>query len=140
MAHTVLTLQHYKQQARKIVAVTAWDYLLAQILDRAGVDLILVGDSLGMVALGYETTLPVTLEEMIHHAKAVRRAVKDAFLVCDLPFLSYQVNPESALENAGQILKATGVQAVKLEGGYPQLVLTVQRLVQAGIPVMGHLG
>ncbi|APB34166.1 3-methyl-2-oxobutanoate hydroxymethyltransferase [Gloeomargarita lithophora Alchichica-D10] len=140
MAHTVLTLQQYKQQAHKIVAVTAWDYLLAQILDQAGVDLILVGDSLGMVALGYETTLPVTLTEMIHHAKAVRRGVKHAFLVCDLPFLSYQVNPELALHNAGQILKETGVQAVKLEGGYPTLLPTVQRLVQAGIPVMGHVG
>ncbi|MCS7031861.1 MAG: 3-methyl-2-oxobutanoate hydroxymethyltransferase [Gloeomargarita sp. SKYG116] len=140
MARTVHTLQQYKQQGRKIVAVTAWDYLLAQILDQAGVDVILVGDSLGMVALGYETTVPVTLPEMIHHAKAVRRGVKDAFLVCDLPFLSYQVSPEAALYHAGQVLKQTGVQGVKLEGGYPQMVTTVQRLVTAGIPVMGHLG
>ncbi len=140
MAHTVLTLHHYKQQARKIVAVTAWDYLLAQLLDQAGVDLILVGDSLGMVALGYDTTLPVTLREMIHHAKAVRRGVKAAFLVADLPFLSYQVNPELAVQNAGRLLKETGVQAVKLEGGYPAILPTVERLVQAGIPVMGHLG
>lgn len=93
MVRTVLTLQTYKQQHRKIVAVTAWDYLLAEILDQAGVDMILVGDSLGMVALGYETTLPVTLEEMIHHAKAVRRGVKSAFLVVDLPFLSYHISP-----------------------------------------------
>ncbi len=140
MARTVLTLQHYKQQGRKIVAVTAWDYLLAQILDQAGVDMILVGDSLGMVALGYETTLPVTLDEMIHHAKAVRRGVKAAFLVSDLPFLSYQISPEQALHHAGQMLKQTGVQAVKLEGGDPLMVTTVGRLVQAGIPVMGHLG
>ncbi|MCS6782605.1 MAG: 3-methyl-2-oxobutanoate hydroxymethyltransferase [Gloeomargarita sp. SKYBB_i_bin120] len=140
MARTVHTLQQYKRQGRKIVAVTAWDYLLAQILDQAGVDVILVGDSLGMVALGYETTVPVTLAEMIHHAKAVRRGVREAFLVCDLPFLSYQVSPELALYHAGHVLKQTGVQAVKLEGGYPQMVTTVQRLVTAGIPVMGHLG
>lgn len=140
MARTVHTLQQYKHQGRKIVAVTAWDYLLAQILDQAGVDVILVGDSLGMVALGYDTTLPVTLGEMIHHAKAVRRGVKEAFLVCDLPFLSYQVSPALAVYHAGQLLKQTGVQAVKLEGGDPQMVMTVRRLVRAGIPVMGHLG
>ncbi|WAS03997.1 3-methyl-2-oxobutanoate hydroxymethyltransferase [Gloeomargaritales cyanobacterium VI4D9] len=140
MVRTVLTLQAYKQQHRKIVAVTAWDYLLAEILDQAGVDMILVGDSLGMVALGYETTLPVTLAEMIHHAKAVRRGVKSAFLVVDLPFLSYHISPEQALQSAGQMLKEAGVQAVKLEGGNPALVTTVGRLVQAGIPVMGHLG
>ncbi|WP_448379764.1 3-methyl-2-oxobutanoate hydroxymethyltransferase [Gloeomargarita sp.] len=140
MGRTVRTLQQYKQQGRKIVGVTAWDYLLAEILDQAGVDVILVGDSLGMVALGYETTLPVTLAEMIHHAKAVRRGVKEALLVCDLPFLSYHISAAQALQNAGRILKATGVQAVKLEGGSPQVVQTVTRLVQAGIPVMGHLG
>jgi 3-methyl-2-oxobutanoate hydroxymethyltransferase len=140
MVRTVLTLQTYKQQHRKIVAVTAWDYLLAEILDQAGVDMILVGDSLGMVALGYETTLPVTLAEMIHHAKAVRRGVTSAFLVVDLPFLSYHISPEQALQNAGRMLKEAGVQAVKLEGGNPALVTTVGRLVQAGIPVMGHLG
>ena len=140
MVRTVLTLQAYKQQHRKIVAVTAWDYLLAEILDQAGVDVILVGDSLGMVALGYETTLPVTLEEMLHHAKAVRRGVKQAFLVGDLPFLSYHISPEQALQSAGRMLKEAGVQAVKLEGGDPALVPTVGRLVQAGIPVMGHLG
>jgi 3-methyl-2-oxobutanoate hydroxymethyltransferase len=140
MGRTIRTLQQYKQQGRKIVGVTAWDYLLAELLDQAGVDVILVGDSLGMVALGYETTLPVTLAEMIHHAKAVRRAVKEALLVCDLPFLSYHVSTAQALHNAGHVLKTTGVQAVKLEGGSPHIVQTVTRLVQAGIPVMGHLG
>lgn len=138
-----VTLQHFaqwKQQGRPITALTAWDYAIASILDQAGVDLILVGDSLAMVALGYETTLPVTLEEMLHHAKAVRRGVKNAWIVMDLPFMSYQESPQQALRSAGRALKETGVQAVKLEGGYPEMADTVARLVQAGIPVMGHVG
>ena len=140
MAVTPRQLVEWKQQHRAIVALTAWDYLLAGVLDQSGVDLILVGDSLAMVALGYETTLPVTLDEMLHHAKAVRRAVEQALLVFDLPFLSYQESPQQALHSAGRALKEAGMQAVKLEGGYPAIVDTIAHLVEAGIPVMGHVG
>lgn len=140
MAVTTQQLIRYKKEKRPIVALTAWDYLLAQLLDQSGVDLILVGDSLAMVALGHKTTLPITLEEIMHHAKAVRRAVNQALLVVDLPFLSYQESPQQALHSAGRILKETGAQAVKLEGGYPALAETVAKLVQVGIPVLGHVG
>ncbi|MCL1468366.1 3-methyl-2-oxobutanoate hydroxymethyltransferase [Argonema galeatum] len=140
MAVTTQQLIQWKQQGRPIVALTAWDYAIAQVLDAAGVDVILVGDSLAMVALGYETTLPVTLDEMIHHAKAVRRAVKQALVVCDLPFLSYQESLQQAMHSAGRVLKESGAQAVKLEGGYPVMAQTVSHLVQAGIPVLGHVG
>jgi 3-methyl-2-oxobutanoate hydroxymethyltransferase len=140
MAITIQQLFQFKQQGRPIVALTAWDYAIAQLLDAAGVDLILVGDSLAMVTLGYPTTLPVTLEEMLHHAKAVRRGVKQALVVCDLPFLSYQESPQQAMHSAGLALKETGAQAVKLEGGYPAIAETVARLTAAGIPVMGHVG
>jgi 3-methyl-2-oxobutanoate hydroxymethyltransferase len=137
---TTHQLTQWKQQGRSIVALTAWDFAIAQILDQAGVDIILVGDSLAMVALGHSTTLPVTLDEMLHHAKAVRRGVQRALLVCDLPFLSYQESPQQAIHSAGRALKETGVQAVKLEGGHPAAVETTAQLVQAGIPVMGHVG
>lgn len=130
----------WKQQGRPIAALTAWDYVSAQLLDQAGIDLILVGDSLAMVALGYETTLPVTLDEMLHHAKAVRRGVQQALVVFDLPFLSYQESSQQALHSAGRALKEAGMQAVKLEGGYPAIAETVKVLVQAGIPVLGHVG
>jgi 3-methyl-2-oxobutanoate hydroxymethyltransferase len=140
MAVTTQQLIRYKKEGRSIVVLTAWDYLLAQAIDQAGVDVILVGDSLAMVALGYETTLPLTLDEILHHAKAVRRGVKQALLVVDLPFLSYQESPVQALRSAGRVLKETGAQAVKLEGGNPVMADTVARLVQAGIPVMGHVG
>lgn len=140
MAVTTQQLIRWKQQGRQIVALTAYDYAIAQLLDSAGVDLILVGDSLAMVALGYETTIPVTLEEMLHHAKAVRRAVKEALLAVDLPFLSYQESPQQAMHSAGRVLKETGAQAVKLEGGYPAIAETVFKLTSAGIPVLGHLG
>jgi len=133
-------LKQWKQQGRPLVVLTAWDYAIAQLLDAAGVDIILVGDSLGMVTLGYETTLPVTLDEMLHHAKAVRRGVKQAFVVCDLPFLSYQESLQQAMHSAGRVLKETGAQAVKLEGGHPAIAQTVAHLTAAGIPVMGHLG
>lgn len=139
MAVTPQQLIKWKQQGRPIVALTAWDYVFAQLLDNAGVDLVLVGDSLATI-LGYENTLPVTLEEMLHHAKAVRRGVKNALLVVDLPFLTYQESPQQALHSAGRVLKETGAQAVKLEGGYPAMTETVAYLVQAGIPVMGHVG
>ena len=136
---TLQQLQAWKQQ-RPLVALTAWDWAIARILDRAGVDLILVGDSLAMVALGHETTLPVTLEQMIHHAAAVRRGVERALVVCDLPFLSYQESPTQAIRAAGRVLKETGVQGVKIEGGYPAATETVARLSEVGIPVMGHVG
>lgn len=140
MPVTTQQLTQWKQQGRAIVALTAWDYAIATVLDAAGVDLILIGDSLAMVALGFNTTLPVTLDEMIHHAKAVRRGVERSLLVCDLPFLSYQESPQQAIHAAGRVLKETGVQAVKVEGGNPTMVATVARLVEIGIPVMGHVG
>ena len=139
MAVTTQQLIQWKQQQRPIVALTAWDYTTGRLLDAAGVDLILVGDTLA-VMLGYETTLPVTLEEMIHHASSVRRGVKRALLVVDLPFLTYQESIGQAMHSAGRVLKETGAQAVKLEGGNPIMLETVARLVQAGIPVLGHIG
>lgn len=138
-----ITPQHliqWKQQHRSIAVLTAWDYAIASILDRAGIDVILVGDSLAMVALGHDTTLPLTLDEVIHHAKAVRRGVKEALLIVDMPFLTYQEGVQQAMHSAGRILKETNAGAVKLEGGYPAIAETVSRLVQAGIPVMGHVG
>lgn len=140
MAVTTQQLIRYKKEGRPIVALTAWDYLIARALDEAGVDLIMVGDSLAMVALGYSTTLPITLDEIIHHAKAVRRGVERALLVVDMPFMSYQESPKQALRSAGRIMKTTGAAAVKVEGGYPDMVETVSRLTQAGIAVMGHVG
>lgn len=139
MPITTQQLTQLKQQGRPIVALTAWDYAIARLLDAAEADLILVGDTLAVV-LGYENTLPVTLEEMIHHAKAVRRGVKRALVVVDLPFLTYQESPQQAMRSAGRVLKETGAQAVKLEGGYPAMAQTVAQLVQAGIPVLGHVG
>ncbi|MEB3229607.1 MAG: 3-methyl-2-oxobutanoate hydroxymethyltransferase [Leptolyngbyaceae bacterium] len=140
MARTIQHIIQKKRQGEPIVALTAADCLLAGILDQAGVDLVLVGDSLGMVMLGHSTTLPVTLDEMVHHAKAVCRGVQQALVVVDMPFLSYQSSMEQAVLSAGRILKETGAQAVKLEGGQPFMVDTIARLVQIGIPVMGHLG
>ncbi len=137
---TVRQLLQFKPNGKQIVALTAWDFAIAEILDKAGVDLILVGDSLAMVALGYENTLPLTLDQIIHHAQAIKRGVKNALIVVDLPFLSYQISAEVAIASAGRILKETGAQAVKLEGGYPAMVGTVARLVEVGIPVMGHIG
>lgn len=140
MSVTIQQLIKWKQQRRSIISLTAWDYSLARVLDQAGVDLILVGDSLAMVALGHESTLPVTLEQMIHHATAVRRGVKRALTVCDLPFLSYQESIAQAIHSAGRVLKETGVNAVKLEGGHPRIVSMVRELTLIGIPVMGHVG
>ena len=140
MSITIQQLIQWKQQGRAIAVLTAYDYAMARILDQAGVDVILVGDSLAMVALGYETTLPLTLAEMLHHAKAVRRGVKNALMVVDLPFLTYQESPQQAMRSAGRVMKEAGAQAVKLEGGYPEMAQTVRYLVQAGIPVMGHVG
>src|SRR4028119_435878 len=140
MSVTTHQLIQWKQQRRLIVALTAYDYAIAQLIDQAGVDIILVGDSLAMTVLGYDTTLPLTLEEMLHHAKAVRRGVQQALVVVDLPFLSYQESPQQAIHSAGRVLKETGAQAVKLEGGYPAMAETVERLVKAGIPVLGYIG
>jgi len=133
-------LRDMKRRGEKIAVLTAYDYLLARLVDGAGVDVVLVGDSLGQVVLGLDTTVPVTLDDMIHHARAVRRGVDRALLVVDLPFLTYQVSREDALRNAGRIMRETGAVAVKLEGGTPEICETVRALVAAGIPVMGHVG
>ena len=140
MAVTIQQLTKWKQIGRSIISLTAWDYSLAKVLDAAGVDLILVGDSLAMVALGYSSTIPVTLDEMIHHAKAVCRGVERALVVCDLPFMSYQLSVNQAVEAAGRVLKETGVGAIKLEGGHPEIIETVAKLTTIGIPAMGHVG
>ncbi|HWV57447.1 MAG TPA: 3-methyl-2-oxobutanoate hydroxymethyltransferase [Longimicrobiales bacterium] len=137
---TVRDLLEMKERDEKIVALTAYDVLFARILDECGVDVILVGDSLGQVIFGYESTLYVTLDDMIHHARAVRRGVQRALMVVDMPFLSYQVSVADALRNAGRILQETGAEAVKLEGGDPAICERITALVRAGIPVMGHLG
>lgn len=131
MPITTRQLIQWKQQGRPISVLTAYDWAIARLLDSAGVDVILVGDSLAMVALGYETTIPLTLEEILHHARAVRRGVKQALLVVDLPFLTYQASPQQALESAGRVMKEAEANAVKLEGGYPALIETVRYLVQA---------
>lgn len=136
---TIQTLLSKKQAGKKITMLTAYDYTFARLIDNAGVDVILVGDSLGMVMLGYKDTLPVTMEEMLHHTSAVSRGVQHALLVADLPFLSYQTSIEEGVRNAGCFLKKGGAQGVKLEGGREVLHL-VQTLVAFGIPVMGHLG
>lgn len=142
MAVSVDRILRWKQTgapAQPIAVLTAWDVMSGQIVDQAGADIVLVGDSLAMVALGYDTTLPLTTEDMLICARAVRRGVKNALLVVDLPFLSYQTSVEDAIRAAGQMLKM-GAQAVKLEGGHDEVVETVRRLVQWGIPVMGHVG
>ncbi len=128
-----------KQSGKKISMLTAYDYTWAKIVDQASIDAILVGDTLGMVVQGHGTTLPVTLDEMIYHGKMVVRAVERAFVIVDLPFLSYQVSPQQAVENAGRILKETGASAVKLEGGVSQ-AKTIAALTTADIPVMAHVG
>src|SRR5690606_9510741 len=122
------------------VVLTAYDALFARLLEEEGVDLLLVGDSLGQVVLGYDSTLPVTLDQMIHHAAAVRRGAPDSFVVVDLPFLSYQVSVDETIRNAGRVIKESGAQAVKLEGGDPRACGMVEALATAGIAVMGHLG
>ncbi|MBX3462491.1 MAG: 3-methyl-2-oxobutanoate hydroxymethyltransferase [Planctomycetes bacterium] len=136
---TTATLRALKAQRRRITALTAYDHLLAGLLDRAGVDVLLVGDSVATVLQGHDTTVSVTMDQMVYHCELVARAARRALVVGDMPFLSYQIGPEDALRNAGRLLKEGRVEAVKLEGGAP-FAATVQRLVHAGIPVMGHLG
>lgn len=140
MAVTVNQFVKWKQSGRPIAVMTAWDYTSAQIVDQAGTDLVLVGDSLAMTSLGYDTTLPLTLDEMMHHAKSVRRGTQTALMVVDLPFLSYQVSLEQAMTSAGRMIKEAGAQAVKLEGGHASILDKIQALIQVGIPVMGHVG
>lgn len=136
---TVSTFLQMKEKKEKITMLTAYDYSMAKCLDAAGVDSILVGDSLGMTMLGYENTLSVTLDDMIHHCKAVCRGTSQAMVVCDMPFMTYHVSPEKTVENAGRIIKETGAQAVKIEGG-EVVSAHIKALINAQIPVMGHLG
>jgi 3-methyl-2-oxobutanoate hydroxymethyltransferase len=136
---TVSTLYEMKHKGEKITMLTAYDYLTSALLDEIGVEVILVGDSLGMVVLGYETTLPVTMEEMLHHTTAVSRAARRSIVVGDMPFMSYQASVTEALHNAGRFLKEANAHAVKLEGG-AEICGLVSKIVQTGIPVMGHLG
>ena len=134
---TINDLRSLKAEGRRFAMLTAYDYPTARILDEAGIPVLLVGDSLANVVLGHATTLPVTMEEMLHHTRAVARGAANALVVGDLPFLSYQASDDEAIRNAGRVLKEGGAHAVKLEGGHPELI---ERMVSAGIPVMGHLG
>ncbi|SEM56128.1 ketopantoate hydroxymethyltransferase [Syntrophus gentianae] len=136
---TIAELQEKKQKKQKITMLTAYDYPTARILDQAGIDTVLVGDSGGMVALGYESTVPVTMEEMLFMSKAVARGIKSAFVIADMPFMSYQASDEKAVENAARFIKEAGCDAVKLEGG-SEFASTVRAIVRAGIPVCAHIG
>jgi 3-methyl-2-oxobutanoate hydroxymethyltransferase len=139
MRVTITEIKHMKQRKEKIPMLTAYDYVTAKIVDQASVPMILVGDSLGMVMLGYESTIPVTMDEMIHHTKAVVRGAKKALVVGDMPFMTYHISLSDALTNATRFIQEAGAQAVKLEGG-EAVAEQVRRLVGCGIPVMGHLG
>ena len=139
MKNTVSTLMQQKQSGDKITMLTAYDYPTAKIIDECGVNAILIGDSLGMVMLGYENTLPVTMEDMIHHTAAVSRAAENAFVVADMPFLSYQISVQEAVANAGRLIKEGGAHAVKLEGG-AEVCEQIRAIVNASIPVVAHLG
>lgn len=137
---TTLRLQEMKQSETKIACLTAYDALIARILDEAGIDVILVGDSLGNVVQGEDTTIPVTLEQVIYHTKAVVQGVNRALVIADMPFMSYQISPEEALRNAGRIMKESGCAAVKLEGCNENIRNAITRMNEIGIPVMGHIG
>lgn len=139
MKNTVTTFQKMKNEGQKITMLTAYDYSTAKLIDSADINSILVGDSLGNVMLGYDSTLPVTMEDMIHHGKAVCRGAKNALVVVDMPFMSYQVSVEQAVTNAGRLMKETNCQAVKLEGG-AAVCPQIKAIVAAGIPVCAHLG
>ena len=139
MKNTVSTLLQQKQSGDKITMLTAYDYTTAKIIDECGINSILVGDSLGMVMLGYENTIPVTMEDMIHHTAAVSRGAENAFIVADMPFMSYQVSVQEAVINAGRLIKEGGANAVKLEGG-AEVCEQIEAIVNASIPVVAHLG
>ncbi|UCH11928.1 MAG: 3-methyl-2-oxobutanoate hydroxymethyltransferase [Candidatus Omnitrophota bacterium] len=136
---TITGLLNKKKENKPITMLTAYDFPLASIIDEAGIDMILVGDSVGMVVLGYENTLPVTMDDMLHHCKAVARGTKYAFLVGDMPFMSYQVSSEEAIRNAGRFVKEGNCDAVKLEGGI-EVIDQIKAIVKAGIPAMSHIG
>jgi 3-methyl-2-oxobutanoate hydroxymethyltransferase len=136
---TVLDLQQKKADSEPIVMVTAYDWTMARITDMAGVDMVLVGDSLGMVMQGHEDTLPVTLDDMVYHTRCVHRALQRAHLVADMPFLSYQISPDQALLSAGRLMKEGRAQSVKLEGG-ERSAPAIEKIVDAGVPVVGHIG
>ena len=139
MKNTVVTFKKSKEEGKKLSMITAYDYTMAKIIDESEINGILVGDSLGMVTLGYDSTLAVTMEDMIHHGKAVVRGVKNTLVVVDMPFMSYHNTLQEAVANAGRIIKETGAHSVKLEGGR-EIVHKVKAIVEAQIPVMGHLG
>lgn len=139
MKNTVLTLQKQKKEGNKITMLTAYDYSTAKLVNDAGIEMILVGDSLGMTMLGYEDTLPVTMEDMIHHTRAVTRATSETFVVADMPFMSYQTSVYDAVYNAGRLIKEGGAQAVKLEGG-AAVCEQIRAIVDASIPVCAHIG
>lgn len=136
---TVHTIQQKKLRRERITCLTAYDYSTARLVDEAAVDMVLVGDSLGMVVLGYDNTMPVSMEEMLHHTKAARRAVKSALLIADMPYGAYHLGNQEALRNASRFMKESGAEAVKIEGGQKRVEL-VHRLLDAEIPVMGHIG
>ena len=136
---TIPLLHKMKKENQKITMLTAYDYPFALLIDKCGIEIILVGDSVGNVVLGYESTVGVTMDEMIHHTKAVRRAVKRAFLIGDMPFMSYNISIQEAVRNAGRFMKEAGCDAVKLEGGF-DVCDTVSAIIKAGIPVLGHIG
>src|SRR3990170_2387009 len=139
MRVTITRLRDMKERGEKICMLTAYDFSTARFLDEVGIPVILVGDSLGMVALGHQSTIPVTMEEMLHHTRAVVRGTQHALIVGDMPFMSYQTDIPTAIRNAGRFLQEAGAQAVKLEGG-ERMAETVRNIVECGIPVMGHIG
>ena len=139
MRITINQIKDMKQKGEKIAMLTAYDYSTAKIIDEVGIPLILVGDSLGMVVLGYESTIPVTMEEMLHHTKAVVRGTKQAMVIGDMPFMTYHISVDDALKNAARFIQEAGAQAIKLEGGVT-VAEKVRRIVECGIPVMGHIG
>ena len=137
---TIPDLLKMKQENRKITVLTAYDFPMSVALEKAAIDIILVGDSLGNVVLGYDSTVPVTMEDMIHHTKAVNRGRKKSLLVADMPFMSFNVTARKTIINAGRLIKEAGADAVKLEGANPDILSIIKSVVRAGIPVMGHLG
>ena len=139
MRVSINAIKEMKSKKEKIVMLTAYDYSTAKLVDESGIPLILVGDSLGMVILGYDSTIPVTMDEMIHHTKAVARGAKQAMVIGDMPFMTYQISTADALRNAARFMQEGGAQAIKLEGGVV-VAETVKRIVECGIPVMGHIG